>query len=175
MWSSIPSMLPLIMDQVARAEARIRQVGGVAKKCNRPRQPLHCTLDKDAGTSPESSLSDKSGRHMMAPADRPAYAEVALPTAIDKTLTYAVPPHLREAAAPGKRVIVPLGPRVVSGYLVRLHERVEIARVKEIQDVLDPLNAPLDNGPGRPGRGPHSLGRGWPKNAIDPDNRCIVP
>ncbi|MGH7382349.1 MAG: replication restart helicase PriA [Candidatus Methylomirabilales bacterium] len=83
---------------------------------------------------------------MMAPADRPAYAEVALPTAIDKTLTYAVPPHLREAAAPGKRVLVPLGPRVVSGYLVRLRERVEITRLKEIQDILDPeplLDEPL--------------------------------
>jgi len=70
---------------------------------------------------------------MMAPADRPAYAEVALPTAIDKTLTYAVPRHLRQAAAPGKRVLVPLGPRVVSGYLVRLRERVEITRLKRFK------------------------------------------
>ncbi|MGH7370826.1 MAG: hypothetical protein ACREJK_03155, partial [Candidatus Methylomirabilales bacterium] len=83
---------------------------------------------------------------MMAPADRPAYAEVALPAAIHKTLTYAVPRHLRQAAAPGKRVLVPLGPRVVSGYLVRLRERVEITRLKEIQDILDPeplLDEPL--------------------------------
>lgn len=74
----------------------------------------------------------------MARADSPLYAEVALPLAIDKTLTYAVPAHLREMAAPGKRVIVPLGSRVTSGYLVRLPERVELEHLKDIQDVLDP-------------------------------------
>ncbi|MFQ5915823.1 MAG: hypothetical protein ACE5JS_21835, partial [Nitrospinota bacterium] len=61
----------------------------------------------------------------MAPSDHPVYAEVALPLAIDKTLTYVVPPHLQEVAAPGKRVLVPLGTRVVSGYLVRLLERAD--------------------------------------------------
>ncbi|MEE8282875.1 MAG: primosomal protein N' [candidate division NC10 bacterium] len=74
----------------------------------------------------------------MAPVDRPVYAEVALPLAIDKTLTYAVPSHLQEVAAPGKRVLVPLGTRVVSGYLVRLLERADIQKLKDIQDVLDP-------------------------------------
>jgi len=68
----------------------------------------------------------------------PAYAEVAFPLAIDKTLYYAVPPHLREAAAVGKRAIVPLGTRIVSGYLVRLPERVEIPNLKELHDILDP-------------------------------------
>lgn len=74
----------------------------------------------------------------MAPSSLPAYAEVAFPLSIDKTLHYAVPPHLREVAAPGKRAIVPLGTRVVSGYLVRLPERVEIQNLKEIHDILDP-------------------------------------
>lgn len=74
----------------------------------------------------------------MGPSDLPPYAEVALPLAIDKTLTYAVPFHLRGVAVPGKRVIVPLGARVVSGYVVRLPERVAIQDLKEIQDVLDP-------------------------------------
>ncbi len=74
----------------------------------------------------------------MAPTDHPPYAEVALPLAIDKTLTYAVPFHLRAVAAPGKRVIVPLGARVVSGYLVHLPDRVDIQNLREIQDVLDP-------------------------------------
>ena len=74
----------------------------------------------------------------MTPSSLPAYAEVAFPLSIDKTLHYAVPPHLREVAAPGKRAIVPLGTRVVSGYLVRLPERVEIQNLKEIHDILDP-------------------------------------
>lgn len=74
----------------------------------------------------------------MVPTDRPAYAEVALPLAIDKTLTYAVPSHLRDLAAAGKRVIVPLGSRVASGYLVNLPERVDVRQLKEIQDILDP-------------------------------------
>ncbi|MFQ5533107.1 MAG: primosomal protein N', partial [Candidatus Methylomirabilales bacterium] len=74
----------------------------------------------------------------MDPSHLPRYAEVALPLAIDKTFHYAVPSHLREAALPGKRVIVPLGTRVVAGYLVRLPERVEIEKLKEVQDILDP-------------------------------------
>lgn len=74
----------------------------------------------------------------MTPTSLPAYAEVALPLAIDKTLHYSVPSHLREVAAPGKRVIVPLGTRVVSGYLVGLPERVEIQHLKELHDILDP-------------------------------------
>lgn len=68
----------------------------------------------------------------------PAYAEVAFPLAIDKTLYYAVPPHLRQVAAVGKRAIVPLGSRVVSGYLVGLPEQVEIPNLKELYDILDP-------------------------------------
>ncbi|MFQ5533144.1 MAG: DEAD/DEAH box helicase, partial [Candidatus Methylomirabilales bacterium] len=74
----------------------------------------------------------------MDPLHLPTYAEVALPLAIDKTFHYVVPSHLREAALPGKRVIVPLGTRVVVGYLVRLPERVEIEKLKEVQDILDP-------------------------------------
>ncbi|MFQ5848463.1 MAG: primosomal protein N' [Candidatus Methylomirabilales bacterium] len=74
----------------------------------------------------------------MAPADLPRYAEVALPLAMDKTLTYAVPAHLQETAAAGKRVIVPLGTRVLSGYLVGFPERADIQGLREIQDVLDP-------------------------------------
>ncbi|MFQ5881263.1 MAG: primosomal protein N' [Candidatus Methylomirabilales bacterium] len=74
----------------------------------------------------------------MASAYLPAYAEVALPLAIDKTLHYLIPIHLRAAAVPGKRVIVPLGTRLVTGYLVRLPERVEIQKLKEVQEVLDP-------------------------------------
>ncbi len=74
----------------------------------------------------------------MVPADSPVYAEVALPLAIDKTLTYLVPSHLRDLATPGKRVIVPLGTRLASGYLVHLPEHVEVQQLREIQDVLDP-------------------------------------
>lgn len=74
----------------------------------------------------------------MALPSPPAYAEVAFPLAIDKTLYYAVPPHLREVAAVGKRVIVPLGTRVVSGYLVRLPKQVDLQNLKELHDVLDP-------------------------------------
>ena len=81
----------------------------------------------------------------MSPADAPPYAEVALPLGIDKTLVYAIPRHLRDAAAPGKRVTVPLGPRIVSGYLVRLTETADRADLKALQDVVDP--EPLLDGP----------------------------
>jgi primosomal protein N' (replication factor Y) len=74
----------------------------------------------------------------MVISDLPRYAEVALPLGLHKTLHYALPPRLQEDAVPGKRVLVPLGQRVVTGYLVGLLDRVERTELKEVQEILDP-------------------------------------
>lgn len=46
------------------------------------------------------------------------YVEVALLLPISKTFVYSVPDHWRGRANPGKRVLVPLGKRSVTGYII---------------------------------------------------------
>jgi len=67
----------------------------------------------------------------------PAYVDVAFPD-IAHLLTYAVPEAWHGMATPGKRVLVPLGRRTATGYLVRPGRRPPVAEVKPLQEVLDP-------------------------------------
>jgi len=46
------------------------------------------------------------------------YIEVALPLPVRKTFTYEVPQDLGEAPSPGKRVLVPLGRRLLTGFVL---------------------------------------------------------
>ena len=67
-----------------------------------------------------------------------AYAEVAVPLPIETPLTYALPEALREAAAPGKRALVPVGARVVTGMIVGLAEAAGRDALRPVQEILDP-------------------------------------
>jgi primosomal protein N' (replication factor Y) len=52
-------------------------------------------------------------------------------------LTYRVPDAWRDAATPGKRVLAPLGRRIVTGYLVGTRERAPVGDVKDLAEILD--------------------------------------
>ena len=67
----------------------------------------------------------------------PAYVDVVFPTALETPLTYHVPDAWRGLAAPGKRVLVPLGKGQTTGYLVGTRERPPISQTKDIREVLD--------------------------------------
>ena len=73
------------------------------------------------------------------------YAEVAIALPVEKTLHYAIPAQLRPICEVGKRVLVPLGKRRVTGYLLAtcssLPPDVTDKEIKEIIDCLD--EAPL--------------------------------
>ena len=47
-------------------------------------------------------------------------AQIALPIPLLKILTYTIPPSLLEQVEVGKRALVPLGQRLVTGYIVSL-------------------------------------------------------
>ncbi|MBI3988767.1 MAG: primosomal protein N' [candidate division NC10 bacterium] len=69
---------------------------------------------------------------------RARYAEVAVAVkAIRRAFTYAVPSHLQDQAEVGKRALVPLGRRLVTGYIVGLSEEADFPQVKELQEILD--------------------------------------
>ncbi len=66
------------------------------------------------------------------------YAEVALLLPIGKTFTYSVPECWQEVASPGKRVLVPLHKRSVTGYIINftstLPKEKEIFPLRKVFD-----------------------------------------
>ena len=72
----------------------------------------------------------------------PSYAIVALPRPIDP-LTYAIPPWMHGKIGVGHVVLVPLGPRGETGYVVGTTDELDFdpARVKPISRLLDPQPA----------------------------------
>jgi primosomal protein N' (replication factor Y) (superfamily II helicase) len=71
------------------------------------------------------------------------FAEIALNIPSQKTFHYAVPEGLAGAIAVGKRVLVPLRKRTVTGYILSVLETSEMAQTKSILQVLD--SEPLFN------------------------------
>lgn len=65
--------------------------------------------------------------------------DIALPVPPRRVLTYSIPPPLREQVEVGKRALVPLGPRLVTGYIVGLlsSEPVSPPGLKPIDAILD--------------------------------------
>ena len=70
--------------------------------------------------------------------DAPHYVDVVFPTSLETPLTYRVPEEWRSAVVPGKRVLVPLGARTVTGYLVGTRDLSPVADPKDLREVLDP-------------------------------------
>lgn len=67
------------------------------------------------------------------------YAEVILSLPLDQSFSYIIPESCRESAKIGSRVLVPLGQRMLTGFIVKLRKR-RISpeyKLKEIAEVLD--------------------------------------
>ncbi len=71
------------------------------------------------------------------------FCDVSLPVPLDQPFTYALPETLRHRVTPGCRVIVPFGPRRLTGVVLRCHddppemETREALRLIDAQPVLD--------------------------------------
>ncbi|HOD35284.1 MAG TPA: primosomal protein N' [Syntrophales bacterium] len=65
------------------------------------------------------------------------FVEVAVSIRSPKTFSYEVPGDLEPEVAVGKRVLVPLGKRSVTGYILRVPESVSIGETKKLLRVLD--------------------------------------
>src|SRR5574337_1971982 len=66
-------------------------------------------------------------------------AEIALPVPPRRVLTYTIPSLLQKQVEVGKRALVPLGPRLVTGYIVGLLSSgpVDLQNLKPIDAILD--------------------------------------
>jgi primosomal protein N' (replication factor Y) len=69
--------------------------------------------------------------------DLPCVAHVAVEQPVDTLLDYLIPSEMQSRCAIGQRVLVPLGPRQVQGYIVGFAERTSVAAPKPLADVLD--------------------------------------
>lgn len=67
------------------------------------------------------------------------YAEVVLSLPVSQTFIYAVPESLRVKTLVGSRVLVPLGQRMMTGFVVKLRKKRVSSEImlKEIVEVLD--------------------------------------
>lgn len=73
----------------------------------------------------------------------PQYAQVAVSVHLTRTFTYRLPPAMRCSARVGSRVMVPLGAKPVTGYIVALLTRLRSGTslvesdIKDVQELLD--------------------------------------
>jgi primosomal protein N' (replication factor Y) len=78
----------------------------------------------------------------------PVYAQVAFPVHLTKTFTYRLPPSIQQVAQVGSRVLVRLGTKPATGYIVALLPRLRTgtslveSEIKEVQELLD-VDPPL--------------------------------
>lgn len=65
------------------------------------------------------------------------FAELAIPSAVDKLFTYSIPEEFRGTLRPGMRVVAPFGKRTVTGIVIRLSAHSSVPKIRALLDVLD--------------------------------------
>jgi primosomal protein N' (replication factor Y) len=72
----------------------------------------------------------------------PLAAEVAVAVPVPGTFHYLVPENISDIIRPGTRVLVPFGPRKVTGYVLSLAspEDMEIKRLPGLKEIIAPLD-----------------------------------
>jgi primosomal protein N' (replication factor Y) len=64
--------------------------------------------------------------------------EIALAVPVDSLFSYAVPAHLSASAEPGRRALVPFGPRRMAGLIVAKGSERPAGALRAIERVIDP-------------------------------------
>ena len=73
----------------------------------------------------------------------PQYADVAVPVHVNLTFTYRLTESMQKLAQVGARVMVPLGRKLTTGYIVGLREKLRTgsslkeSEIKEVAELLD--------------------------------------
>ncbi|MGB9336797.1 MAG: primosomal protein N' [Candidatus Acidiferrales bacterium] len=76
----------------------------------------------------------------------PRFAELALPVPLRSLFTYSIPARFESEELIGRRVLVPFRNRKMIGVIASLAENaIELERVKEISELLDPIPALTPN------------------------------
>src|SRR3954454_16070610 len=72
------------------------------------------------------------------PAPEPVFCDVSLPVPMDQAFTYSLPLTLRHRVKSGCRVLVPFGPRKLTGLVLETHHRKPGMAVREVLRLIDP-------------------------------------
>jgi len=65
------------------------------------------------------------------------YCDVSLPVPLDQPFTYSLPETLRHRVRPGCRILVPFGPRKLTGLILRCHDEKPSVAAREALRLLD--------------------------------------
>ena len=65
------------------------------------------------------------------------YCDVSLPVPLDQPFTYALPETLRHRVQPGCRVLVPFGPRKLTGVVLRCHDEPPAVATRDALRLID--------------------------------------
>src|SRR5690349_1204997 len=65
------------------------------------------------------------------------YCDVSLPVPLDQPFTYALPVTLRHRVRAGSRLMVPFGPRKLTGVILRCHDDVPAVATREALRLVD--------------------------------------
>jgi primosomal protein N' (replication factor Y) len=65
------------------------------------------------------------------------YCDVSLPVPMDQPFTYALPETLRHRVKPGCRLVVPFGPRKMTGLILRCHDEKPAMATREALRLID--------------------------------------
>src|ERR1039457_6747764 len=65
------------------------------------------------------------------------FCDVSVPAPLDQPFTYALPETLRHRARPGCRILVPFGPRKLTGVILRLHDDPPSMPAREALRLID--------------------------------------
>ena len=105
-------------------------------------------MHESPGTTAKASAASEGDESLPSP--EPQYVEVAVPLHVPQTFTYRLPSSLRSIAQVGARIVVPLGRRLVTGYIVKLcldldsGVSLQESEIKDAEEILDavPLVTP---------------------------------
>ncbi|MBI3473016.1 MAG: primosomal protein N', partial [Candidatus Solibacter usitatus] len=67
----------------------------------------------------------------------PCYCDVSLPVPLDQPFTYALPLTLQHRVQPGCRLLVPFGPRKLTGVVLRCHDEPPEVATREALRLID--------------------------------------
>jgi len=67
----------------------------------------------------------------------PRFCDVSLPVPLDQPFTYSVPLSLEHRVKTGARILVPFGPRKLTGVILRVHDESPDIAVKEALRLID--------------------------------------
>ena len=65
------------------------------------------------------------------------YCDVSLPVPLDQPFTYSLPETLRHRVRPGSRILVPFGPRKLTGVILRCHDERPGVAARDALRLLD--------------------------------------